>query len=372
MTINVINRITGVSLAAPDQSNTGNKTNITVSLPSISDKTCLVINLGDGSPAIVYGTQETCPEIYKTITPRSLRNEIHISHRFLGSGSFQVTAIASDLFGNFTSEKLVVISDAECFPPIIAIRNVNSSFTEPIVAKRNKLIRFLTKTTIQCKHTLKNIKLWTIYPADPNSGEINGEAIILADNPSVNFAELAIKPGTLDTGLYKVVYQVKMDPSEFPSKEIFQTTASEYLKVVSSDLIVMIENGGASERLWGINTTMILSPIKYCYDPDVPRDGDQGFTNFIWYCKGYKQRFDSVVNDEMVGPPGEYSTMGGCFGKGPGKIDFNSGNISFSTQWMKVNESYDFLVTAVKGERRANGTLRVKIVEGVPGSAMIE
>ncbi|XP_036357895.1 polycystin-1-like isoform X2 [Octopus sinensis] len=370
--IAVADSLTGLILSVPKQNKVDNETTIQVSLPTISSSTCLVLDLGDETPAYVYGASVACPEEYKTMAKDSVLNEMSWTHNFATPGTYKVSVLAADIFGNFTSEKLIVISDVQCEPPHIVIREVSYNFMEPLVVKRNKLVRFLTKTTISCKHTLKNIKLWSIIPADPNSGEEIGEPVTLLDNPSINFAELAIEPSILETGFYKVIYNVKMDPTEFPNQEVFQTKVSTYLKIISSDLVIMIENGGASERLWGINTILTLSPEKYSYDPDVPRDGNQGFTNFIWYCSGYKQKYEITEDEGTVGPPSLSSDKGGCFGNGPGKLSFTAGSISFNTQWMKINESYDFLVIAEKGDRKANATLRVKIVDGIPGLAMIE
>lgn len=73
-----------------------------------------------------------------------------------------------------------------------------------------------------------------------------------------------------------------------------------------------------------------------------------------------------------TGPAGaEFSDKGGCFGLGPGKIEFNKGIISFSTQWMKINETYDIMVIIQKDIRKVNVSISVKIVEGIPGTAVI-
>lgn len=73
-----------------------------------------------------------------------------------------------------------------------------------------------------------------------------------------------------------------------------------------------------------------------------------------------------------TGPAGaEFSDKGGCFGLGPGKIEFSKGIISFSTQWMQINETYDIMVIIQKDIRKVNVSISVNIVEGIPGSAVI-
>ena len=65
------------------------------------------------------------------------------------------------------------------------------------------------------------------------------------------------------------------------------------------------------------------------------------------------------------------SDKGGCFGLGPGKILFKKGIISFSTEWMHINDTYDIMVIMKKDIREVNVSISVKIVEGIPGTAII-
>lgn len=275
MQIHVSDSIIGLTLSVPKQDDLENETTIQISLPTISNTGCLVLDLGDETPAYVYGASAACPEEYKTMVTGPIQNEMSWIHNFTTAGTYKVSAFAVDTFGNFTSEELIVISTVDCNLPHLIFREISDNFMKPLIVKRNKLVRFLTKTTIHCQHTLKNTKSWTVIPADPNSGEEIGEPIPQPGNPTVKFAELAIEPNKLEVGFYKVNYEVKMNPTEFPNQEVFQATIFAYLKIINSDLVVMIENGGASERLWGFNTTLTLSPEKYSYDPDVPRDGNQ-------------------------------------------------------------------------------------------------
>lgn len=371
VTVEVANRLTDMIVKNPTKSRLNEQVNITLTLPTMGNKTCVSVDFGDGSPIEYYGSDVGCSllKLDTIVLAGKADKTMKLEHNFAVAGTYNIQFLAIDGFGQFHQEKPIVVSDVACKPPNITIRDASTDFEKPVIMKRHKQIRILTKTKITCSHTRDNVKQWAIYTVNPLTGEETGEVIDISKNPSAITSELALRPRFLALGLYKVTYTVTMDQSKFPNKEIFRSTAFTYVEVQKPDLVGIMVRGGSSEILWGHNTTLMLAPANYSYDPSIPRNDDQGFTNFTWFCKRSGQQYDM---NTKTGPAGaEFSDKGGCFGLGPGKIEFSKGIISFSTQWMQINETYDIMVIIQKDIRKVNVSISVNIVEGIPGTAVI-
>ena len=132
--------------------------------------------------------------------------------------------------------------------------------SEPTIYKRSDLFSLIGLTTLNCNATLSNQKKWLIYL------EKNGELITLNDNPTLNYAELVIQPQTLAYGLYKIVYSVNNDDSNFEVDTYVQIVPSGL--IVSSLSLAQPMYGGIIEIIRGSNQSISFNPFLNTIDLD--------------------------------------------------------------------------------------------------------
>lgn len=110
---------------------------------------------------------------------------------------------------------------------------------------------------------MKNLKKWYIYGINESDGNILKD-INISNNPTVNSAELVIQPNSLEYGLYKFVYKIKM----LDGLEDFQKEIYHYIKIVPSGIVVRTLANGMFSISRGLEQSISLNPLLYSYDLD--------------------------------------------------------------------------------------------------------
>jgi hypothetical protein len=134
----------------------------------------------------------------------------------------------------------------------------------------------------------------------------------LYNNPTVNYAELVVEPNSLPIGVYKVVYNVKIELSvkvawRSSIGNIYTSELDTYVQIVRSGIVVSsLPNtigGGTVSITRGTKQSIVLSPALYSYD----LDGliSMSSVKFNFYCQviddgiehEYPMRFENVKAD---------------------------------------------------------------------------
>nr|KAG5709464.1 hypothetical protein BaRGS_023146 [Batillaria attramentaria] len=150
----------------------------------------------------------------------------------------------------------------------VEIDKARHIFYEPNVYKKGAIIKFEGIPLIAC-NSYSNTKSWTIKTIDPDYGtEIANVSLAGLETDQ---AELSLPRWTLDYGLYKVEFNMRMD-SPNPKLQFTRTDYS-YFRVEKSELVGMVVAGGSSEITRGTGSgNLLLEPLKFSYDPDVLDD----------------------------------------------------------------------------------------------------
>jgi len=121
---------------------------------------------------------------------------------------------------------------------------------------------------INCNATLSNVKQWTIFQVNPQTG-LDQEQIQLITNPTINYAELVIQPQTLVIGLYRFVFTLSLTLSTPVSSQIDTfVKISQSVLVISALSLSQPMYGGSVEITRGSNQTIQFNPFTSSYDID--------------------------------------------------------------------------------------------------------
>ncbi|RXG66207.1 hypothetical protein Avbf_10714 [Armadillidium vulgare] len=130
-------------------------------------------------------------------------------------------------------------------------------------------------------------------------------------------------------------------------------------------------SSSANLVLRGSNQTLKLEPELFSFDPD----GVSQVVGFTWWCKKKSEEWtDSIqtgVSIPSVEKEGE--DLGGCFGDGPSKFDYDKGSLELPCHLFKEIPGYYTMLGRGKvtsdekiDPRKRNATLDLEIVPGSP------
>ena len=159
------------------------------------------------------------------------------------------------------------VSFLKCQHPKVSIVDAAPSYTYPTVFKKNDLIELIGETTMNCQSSLTNQKQWKIYLIDELTGQV-GEQVFVANNPTINYAVLALQPKSLSHGLYKIIFTVTMENVSFSS------SAETFIQINPSGLVLSTLKlsqpmyGGTIEITRGQNQQIQFDPFIFTYDID--------------------------------------------------------------------------------------------------------
>lgn len=125
----------------------------------------------------------------------------------------------------------------DCKPPQITIVKRAANFFTPTQIKKTDMIVVDSTTVLSCSGNLNHVKRWTIYEIDPVTVEVI-RLVELIDNPTQDYGQLVIQPGTLEYGLYKFVFSATMDV------DIYRSELEHFVKIVPTGIVIFSMKGG--------------------------------------------------------------------------------------------------------------------------------
>jgi hypothetical protein len=100
---------------------------------------------------------------------------------------------------------------------------------------------------------------------------LNERKIFINNNPTLNYAELVLQPQTLDYGLYRVVYTLKMNGANLTS---FESQIDTFIQIIPSGLVISALRssqpmyGGTVEISRGFDQQIKFNPFLHSHDID--------------------------------------------------------------------------------------------------------
>ena len=158
----------------------------------------------------------------------------------------------------------------KCQKPTLDIVSRSADLKNPVQYKKSDLINIVSVTTINCGSSLTNVKSWSIYMLNQMTS-INERKIFINNNPTLNYAELVLQPHTLNYGIYRIVYTVKMSGSNLTS---FESQIDTFIQIIPSGLVISALRssqpvyGGTIEITRGLDQQIQFNPFLHSYDID--------------------------------------------------------------------------------------------------------
>ncbi|XP_023225224.1 uncharacterized protein LOC111626157 [Centruroides sculpturatus] len=360
-----------------------------INLEQLGTDTCLVIDYGDGSILHAFGAPVTCFINYTRNDilweEEKLSTPHFVKHHYRTRGEYYVLLKAFNDVSETNATLVFTIVDLSCKPPILDIRNRASKANLALENYRSIPVVLYSYTTVRCNVTTEAFRMWRVWRVNETTGmEIEQIDISMLD--SCRKSMLFIKPFFLESGYYRFVFQVNMTgPSDYPMMP-FRRSIDTYVNVVPSPVIVQMSDGAQTRVTRGWGQKLRLDPGTYSVDPD---DVDNKNFTITWYCRRvphevlnrsmadefnisnpiYDRNSLYIVPPTDDGKPGiEEEDQGGCFGKGPGRINVTDSYLEWDTTvFRKTNITYEIIVKVELPDRDASwGGIQIVLLEHVP------
>lgn len=257
-----------------------------VNYVSLGEPSCAVVKLVTAFYANTLGSfgtsQSACNSFFPNVnfvSPYSFNANSEWTFNALMTRIGNVE-VSIEMRNSISSEKvkanISVSNSLSCQSPILSIENRAELFYKPVQFKRSEQFTLKGVANFNCNDTLSNTKQWFIYQIDPQTGSVR-QQVYLFNNPTVNYAELVVEPNSLPIGLYKVVYNVKIELSvkiawRSTIGNIFTSELDTYVQIVRSGIVVSsLPNtigGGTVSITRGTKQSIVFNPALYSYDLD--------------------------------------------------------------------------------------------------------
>uniref|UniRef100_A0A0P4W127 PKD/REJ-like domain-containing protein n=2 Tax=Scylla olivacea TaxID=85551 RepID=A0A0P4W127_SCYOL len=338
-----------------------------VTFESVGGGTCLLVNYGDSMPLVphAFGDDFTCSTEYPHATYSAapeLDVALNFTHVYMEEGIYNLTIIAYNELSNCSSSITSYVSNIRCNPPTVNIMSSTMDVEAPLQFTYSDGGIIFSDASINCEVTSNTKKRWQVYHADPLTAAFREAVIIMHEWKSWDKPELVIPKFTLDYGFYLATYTLTMwDPDVLPDHLPLQRIAVTLFEIIPSPLIAILMPGSVSKVARGLTQEISLKPCELSIDPDFPED--KNFT-ITWSCR--------KIGEDWPNPdPGptsiwEAGTGGGCFGNGPGTLQYSLCELSIMGSDFKDIGTYEIEVLVSKDERSRKASLQIEIVDGLP------
>ncbi|KAG1677779.1 hypothetical protein GQR58_013752 [Nymphon striatum] len=301
------------------------KFNIILEDPGTS--TCIEIDFGDGSLEF-YGENCRTSELVQPLPePIASETEVLIYHEYIEKEVFTLRAKAYNYISIVNTSNDIIIGKIDCKKFDIWIENNRSSIETANCYKTTKIIKIDTESLVECSANYPILRKWTIE---------NYEDGTFVELNNTHYPRLIIPSRTLLPGFYIVKYAVSIEGA-FPLTQMSKNT---YICIKAGEIQPHMTGSNESVIYRGLGQAIQLAPAIYTVDTEIE---DPEF-DIDFYCRCVTEAYpftESLCEHEKVlfpfGYP-QYDPMenkGGCFGNGPGAVDFgDEKEISLNTSYL--------------------------------------
>nr|XP_045602514.1 uncharacterized protein LOC123760774 [Procambarus clarkii] len=339
-----------------------------VSFESVGAGTCLVVDWGDTDLKVVhsYGESYTCQTGYGSAVYHDapvLDVSFNLTHTYTWDDVFNVTIYAFNNLGSCVSRVMTLVTSIKCRPPILAIEDGSASFEAPIQFYKSKVNTIYTIASLNCELTSNTRKRWQLYLTNATTGDLLEYIPTMYVYSSWDKPQLSIPARRLDYNLYIAWYTLTMwDPAVLDPSWPFQKRSMTYFEITKTPLVPVLMENAVSLVLRGLPQQVLFNPANFSSDPDYP--DDKNFT-VEYRCRQVGEAWpapDTTPHSVSVKGSG-----GGCFGNGPGLLDYTAGElVLFGSDFVAVDLTYEMEATISKDTRTAKVVGYVQVVSYIP------
>ena len=277
----------------------------------------------------------------------------------------------------------VAVARGFCTYPVISVPGFKEG--EKRKFKRSEKISIKTDTKLNCFNYSTTLR-WEIVQKCDGQQPIQVTELLKNKGIDVDRSELLI-PARFFNYCSEVEARFTVNMTEAPGVSKVKTIKFE---ITESPLRAIIYGG--SERTVGNNRSVEIDATD-SYDPDAKtRERTDQNWKFAWFCHQIDEKYSLPANLTDLPPvptpepptnwTGNFSTvnatngtrkdLGGCFGLGPGRLNFSLLKITFHTSEMKSDDSYVIIFAMDKKERKMQSTTqRIVVKPGDPPTLTI-
>ena len=331
-------------------------------------KTCITLDLGDGSKIKFYGNVKSCKMRYPHVTDNDVSfvdpdsKDFMADHKYTSRGVYTVFVTGFDE-RSYAEESLdITIFRMPCKVPLVWLPVNCTSWSRPEripQTHKSKQYQVASMAILECNKTVETSMTWFIYSVeikkDPASQagfiEELTEIQINETVPSYRSSMISIPPRTLDYGLYKLVFKLEIETG-MPELPLYKK-AYTYFNITKSPLIPSFIKGSVAKVTRGWGQLIKLDARRYSLDPDNP---DEDLFDYQWWCRRidsdppevFKYRYIDTDYDGVGEPfpiyiakevqripqardPIIIDPPGGCFGFGPGPVRVSGSRLNLNT-----------------------------------------
>ena len=303
---------------------------------------CFTLDLGN-SHKVVFGPLSCAPNDGGNYIENASFNypSVLYNYSYSTAGVYNITWSGENGFEWVSVHTTVVVTELPCRRPDVTLPNIASNPLTPTGITRSKEVIIRSRYYIDCERATGVTLRWEIFKNETDKG------FVLQTTKVTETWLLILLSNELEYGLYRIKLTLTL-------VNAFGITgnAEGYVNVTTSDLIIDMQEGSASERMY---SRSVLINATGSLDPDT---SDRSDLEFTWYCYNITDRFAdfstsktplSTLLDVLVENP----LPDGCFSQN-GMLPMNSSHISLPRQKIIKNGIYVIKLVLVSGNREAS------------------
>ena len=341
-----------------------NKTHFIVNIKRFGTHSCIVLDFADSSQKAMYGVSGCSAGASQKGYQFNLiqHGEMVINHTYVypDLGVYVAKIFAYNHVSNDSLSVKTIVLDWPCeFPNITYFPE--SSVYSPVTFMRSLPLTIQPKYIIDCMKTSIYHTNWTMYRLTGDQAILH-ESVKIPQLPSINL------PGrTFPYGSFRLDYNISM----YKVAGVF-SIESVFITVEKTPLEAAIKGGNKETIGWG--RSIEINAVDMTFDLDVEPLDKTGLV-FKWYCRREKETLPTGSLSDVVPvlPPGKTSEdidkgfdNGGCFFRGPGRMQYDTGKFILDTNEMLLNVTYYIRVVVTKDTRRAVAEKVLMVLPGDP------
>ncbi|XP_074649181.1 polycystin-1-like [Tubulanus polymorphus] len=254
-----------------------------VEFVTVGTDACVFVDYGESGvgPIESYGNQSNCDKYEEDgklyfgsnscVYKGKLTNNLEIKHVYKQDKQYTVKVYGKNYIGSAEKGLRFTVSSLDCTLPVLTFYNHTSEFWKPNVVQRGQKKTITAKVDeLDCGPTIENLKTWSMFLVHDKNGTDIREVDVSnfnSDGSGDGSTIFIIKPRSLDIGLYRLQFKVRMRITEH--NDIFERTIDTFVRIDRSRLIARMIDGGMNEIVRGNEQFIELSPETQSLDPDM-------------------------------------------------------------------------------------------------------
>ena len=183
---------------------------------------------------------------------------------------------------------------------------------------------------------------------------VKQQEVVLKSNTTT---QLEIYPRTLNYGLYYV--QVRVEMKNLPSCINYNYG---FLKIESSPLQAIISTEPSQKKIVKEIYKELQLNASGTFDPDVDKADKIGL-RYTWICARQGEKMENIASLPVITPSKRKQRSGerGCYGNGPGKLNFTGSTAVLFLDGMVVDKDYIITLIVEKDTRKSKVSYNFKL-----------